>query len=406
MNMDIETARRIDRLIGVPLCAIASGFLRVGWKIKRAPPRPMQRVLFIELSEMGSAILAEPAMRKIRERTNAELFFVIFKRNAASLELTGTIPQLNIFMIRDESFLTLAWDTMKFLIWTRKCGIDTAVDLELFSRYTSLLTGFSGCSRRAGFYRFYNEGHYRGEMLTHRVAYNPHIHIAKNFIAQVDALLSATPTTPYSKTIIQDAELEFVPVRPVADAIDAIVRKIGALAPEFERTRRRLVLINPGGNQFIPQRRWMPERFADLIGRIISTREDVLVLIMGAPDEIEFCAAIAANIGHPRCITFAGYSTIAELPALYALASVIVTSDSGPAHFAAVCGLPTVVLFGPETPNLYRPLGDAHVIYAGLACSPCVSAQNHRRTPCTDNVCMQTITVDEVFASISRILAK
>jgi hypothetical protein len=63
------------------------------------------------------------------------------------------------------------------------------------------------------------------------------------------------------------------------------------------------------------------------------------------------------------------------------------------------------VLFGPETPLLYRPLGPSRAIYAGLACSPCVSAHNHRKTACTDNVCMQAIAVDEVYAAVGEILA-
>ena len=44
-------------------------------------------MLFIELSEMGTTILAAPAMRKARETLGAELFFVIFKKNVGSLEL-------------------------------------------------------------------------------------------------------------------------------------------------------------------------------------------------------------------------------------------------------------------------------------------------------------------------------
>jgi ADP-heptose:LPS heptosyltransferase len=82
----------------------------------------------------------------------------------------------------------------------------------------------------------------------------------------------------------------------------------------------------------------------------------------------------------------------------------MVTNDSGPAHFAAASGLPTIVLFGPETPHLYKPLGNARALYAGLACSPCVSAHNHRKTACTDNVCMRAITVDEVFAAVAETL--
>jgi ADP-heptose:LPS heptosyltransferase len=82
----------------------------------------------------------------------------------------------------------------------------------------------------------------------------------------------------------------------------------------------------------------------------------------------------------------------------------MVTNDSGPAHFAAAAGLPTVVLFGPETPNLYQPLGNSKAIYAGIACSPCVSAHNHRKSACNDNVCMRAISVEQVFQALTAVL--
>ena len=115
----------------------------------------------------------------------------------------------NVFTIRSDSLVHLARDSVGFLVWARQNAIDTAIDLEVFSRFTALLTGCCGADRTAGFYRFHNEGLYRGEMLTHRVAYNPHIHIAKGFIALVDALLSHEVTIPYSKTLIADTELVF-----------------------------------------------------------------------------------------------------------------------------------------------------------------------------------------------------
>jgi len=82
----------------------------------------------------------------------------------------------------------------------------------------------------------------------------------------------------------------------------------------------------------------------------------------------------------------------------------MVTNDSGPAHFAAASGLPTIVLFGPETPNLYRPLGNSIAIYAGLACSPCVNVSNHRKSACGDNICMSAISVDQVFKAANAYL--
>jgi ADP-heptose:LPS heptosyltransferase len=131
---------------------------------------------------------------------------------------------------------------------------------------------------------------------------------------------------------------------------------------------------------------------------------DVVVMITGAPEERARAEELASGAG-PRSVSFAGQSSLADLPALYAHATVMVSNDSGPAHFSAASGLPTIVLFGPETPKLYQPLGNSRAIYAGLACSPCVTAHNHRKTACTDNVCMRAIQVDEVYAAIAEVLS-
>ena len=82
---------------------------------------------------------------------------------------------------------------------------------------------------------------------------------------------------------------------------------------------------------------------------------------------------------------------------MYWIAEIMLTNDSGPGHFSAVTKLRTFVIFGPETPCLYGSLGNSTPIYAGLACSPCVSAANHRKTPCTDNTCMQVIKPEAVL---------
>ncbi len=400
--MNINRMRWIDRWVGVPLCALATMLLRLWWRLRRAPSQAPRRILFIQLSEMGSTILADPAMRKARERTGAELFFVIFAENAGALDLTATIPASNVFTIRTDSLWRLGMDTLAFLSWTRRSGIDSVVDFELFSRFSGLLAGLSGATRRVGFYRFHSEGLYRGNMLSHRVAYNPHLHIAKNFIALVDALLSPTPTLPYGKTIIGDEELAISLPRPSPVALERLQAKIKALASNTGAAR--LVLINPHAGEMLPQRGWMAERFAELIRRILAANEDALVLITGAPDERAAAENLAAQCASSRCIPFAGKIALAELPTLYALAAVMITNDSGPAHFGAASGLPTIVLFGPETPNLYRPLGSSIAIYAGLACSPCVSASNHRRSPCSDNVCMSAISVEQVFKTVTGVL--
>jgi ADP-heptose:LPS heptosyltransferase len=385
------------------LCFIVSGLLRL---VRVASPKPAvkpRRVLFIELSEMGSTILADPAMRRLRDRHSAELFFAIFASNRASLHLLDTVPRDNVFALRADGLATLAVDTLRLLWWCRRRGIDTVIDLELFSRFTALLTGLSGAANRVGFHAFHQEGLYRGEMLTHRVAYNPHIHIAKNFVALVDALAAGRPQLPYTKSLVSDADVQLAKAVVPDDEAAAMAARVSRALPAWQ-PGQRLVLINPNASDLLPQRRWPRDRFESLMRRILETWPDTVVLVTGSKGEAAEAEELAGRLASPRCASFAGGCKLEELPALYSLAALMVTNDSGPGHFSAVTDLPTIVLFGPETPRLYGSLGKSVPVFAGLACSPCVSAHNHRKTPCRDNVCLQAITPEQVFHEVAVIL--
>ena len=404
--MNIDLMRKVDYFAGVPLCALVTPFIKLANLFSKQNALTPRKVLFIELSEMGSAILVDPAMRKMQTAANAELFFVIFKGNAASLRLLSTVPVANVFTIRENNLWNLAIDSLRFLLWTRKNKIDTVIDLELFSRYSALLTGLCGAVKRVGFHAFYNEGLYRGAMLTHRVAYNPTLHIAKNFIALVNAALASKAERPYSKTIIDDSEIKLARVPVVESVITAIRERIREEFPSYDEVRHRIVLINPNASDLLPQRRWMPEHFVSVMRDLLANSEDLLVLITGAPAEREQAENLKKQVAHERCVNFAGKQKLEELPALYQMAELMLTNDSGPGHFSSVTDLRTFVLFGPETPLLYGSLGNSTPIYAGLACSPCVSAANHRKTPCNDNVCLQVIKPEAVLSQLHEALAK
>lgn len=403
--MNVDTMRKIDYYAGIPLCFLVSATLKLGRLFRPFWRTVPKKVLFVELSEMGSAILVDPAMRKM-QRHGAELYFVIFAKNAPSLRLLGTVPEENVFKIREDGLFPLALTSLKFLWWTRRRGIDTVIDLELFSRYSALLTGLSGATNRIGYHAFHNEGLYRGDMLTHKVAYNPHMHIAKNFVALVNTALSDKEELPFTKTLINDDEIELEKVSFTEQELVPIGERIREDYPAYDPTKQRVVLINPNASELLVQRRWMPERYVALMQRILAEYPDVLVLITGAPAEREEAEGLKAEVASDRCINFAGRVKFAELTKLYSISTLMVSNDSGPGHFSAVTEMPTFVLFGPETPALYGSLGNATPIYAGLACSPCVSASNHRKTPCVDNVCLQVITVEQVFDTIRPTLGQ
>lgn len=397
--MKVDTMRRIDHLAGVPLCFLATILVKIQELFSKPDTTHCKNVLLIELSEMGSAILVDPAMRKI-QKNGGNLYFAIFKKNAPSLRLLGTVAEENVFTIREDGLVPLVVDTLRFFIWTRKNKINAVIDLELFSRFTALLTGLSGARKRVGYHAFHNEGLYRGEMLTHRVAYNPHMHISKTFIALVNALYSDKEELPYSKTLITDDETRLAKAELSEVQLEEMRNKIRAEYPDYAPDTQRIVLINPNASELLIQRRWMPERYIEIMQRILADYEDILILITGAPNERQEADGLKQKVNHDRCINFAGKCRLLELPALYSISHVMLTNDSGPGHFSSVTDLKTYVLFGPETPKLYGSLGNSTPIYAGLACSPCVSAGNHRKTPCHDNICLQVLEVDDVYQVI------
>lgn len=407
MSLSVDTMRTIDHRVGVPLCALATPFVMLFDWIKTlfaGPTEKPRKLLFIELSEMGSAILVDPAMRDAQAR-GAEIFFLIFKSNKASLTLLNTVAAANIFTIDASSLISLVTDTVKFLFQARAKKIDTVIDLELFSRFTALLTGLCGARRRVGYHIFHGEGLWRGNMLTHKVHYNPHIHIAKNFMALIHAAFSTKAEQPFSKIHITDASIQIAQAVINPNDKYAVLERIERLAREAQLTftldQQPLLLVNPNASELLVQRRWAPESFSALIVALQKKWPDCLILITGSPAEHAYVENVRLGANVPNALNFAGQVSFAELPALYTLADVMVTNDSGPGHFSSVTGLHTVVLFGPETPALYGSLGKSIPITAQLACSPCVSAANHRKTPCSDNACMRAISVEQVLEKMT-----
>lgn len=395
--MNIDLMRNIDYWVGIPLAFVSTYCLKP-FHALHIPKKP-KNILMIELSEMGSTILCDPMMQKLKHN-DCKLHFVIFKKNAPSLLLLNTVEKDNIFTIREDSLFTLLFDTFSFLFWCRKKKIDSVIDLELFSRFTALLTGFCGAVNRVGYHAFFNEGLYRGDMLTHKVAYNPHLHIAKNFVALSNALLSNAQETPYSKSIITDDDIRLQKAIIPDDTKKSVLSKIKLVLPTFNETTQKIVIFNANASDLMPLRRWPREYYIELGVQLLKNYSDIIILLTGAPSEREGLDNIRIALGE-RCVNFAGSTTFAELAPLYAISRLMLTNDSGPAHFAAVTDLPTFVFFGPETPALYGSLGNFTPIYANLACSPCVSATNHRKSVCDDNQCVKVILPSHVYTLLS-----
>jgi ADP-heptose:LPS heptosyltransferase len=167
---------------------------------------------------------------------------------------------------------------------------------------------------------------------------------------------------------------------------------------------KRLLIINPNASKLISIRKWPLECYADLVKRLLEDSSNACILT-GVPSEREDAEFIMARVKSDRLVSLTGKTSLRELIELFNMADLLVTNDSGPAHFASLTGIHVMVFFGPETPALYRPLTDrCTVMYSDYACSPCVSAYNQRKSVCTNNRCLTSIPVDDVHAAVTRIL--
>jgi ADP-heptose:LPS heptosyltransferase len=403
--MTVDTMRFIDRWIGIPLTFLLTILIwfidNLFFRHKKLPD--LSRTLFIELSEMGSAILVDPAMRKLQSGGGSELYFVIFDSNSSSLQILNTVEEDHIFKMREDNLLNLGIDVIRFVFWCRSKRITTVIDLELFSRFTALLSGLSGARARIGFGTYHDEGMYRGGIINYPVRYNPHVHISVNFMSLVNRAMNIFQN-PYATEAVDKMDLQLTQVNLNTFNIESVKGKIRDLYDQWEN--KRIVLINPNASDLLPQRRWLPEYFVEVGITILNNLEDVLIIATGAPNEREYVQKVVDEINHERCVNSAGIFEFLELIPLYGLSTLMLTNDSGPAHFSSVTPLKVFVIMGPETPVLYGPLGNAESFFLGLPCSPCVSAANHRKTTCVSRPCITGIQPEWVIDKIMQYLGE
>src|SRR5260221_12722191 len=104
--MSIKFQRVIDRLLGVPVCALLSLLER--FRPKRSAITSPRRILVIQLSEMGTLVLAQPMLARLKQRyPEASLLALVFARNAESVRLRSIVHKDPVGGIEERALLPL-----------------------------------------------------------------------------------------------------------------------------------------------------------------------------------------------------------------------------------------------------------------------------------------------------------
>jgi heptosyltransferase-3 len=177
----------------------------------------------------------------------------------------------------------------------------------------------------------------------------------------------------------------------VVHAVDRLVRTAGL------PRNRPWVAMHPGARG--PLRCWRSERFGEVARRLVE-RFEAAVLLVGGPGEGELLGEVARHMGVPPAFQSTELSLL-ETGELLRRCALFIGNDSAPGHLAAAAGCPTVSLFGPTFPHMWRPLSPGgRVVFKNVPCCGC------RQETCLrpEASCMDLIGVDEVWERVCALL--
>lgn len=324
---------------------------------------------------LGDAIMATPALRAFRGLfADARITFI-------APEFTRQILSPSRFcddwMVPPKGFLA----TVKTL---NAHSFETAVLLKN-SFSSALAVRLAGIGRRIGYAR---DG--RSFLLTDKLT--P--------LRTSSGGFHPLPMTDYYLSIPESLGGSVVSRTPELSVTDECVQAVRQKVPAVN-AQGPLVILVPGG-AFGPSKLWPVQRYADLADKLTETCGATVILsIAPIPEEIRIadavCRQAASEVLHLGRTPLSG----GELKALFSLADVVITNDTGPRHIAIALDKQIVTLFGPNNPQWTQTGHDKEIQIVGKApCVPCDQPQ------CKQNqhLCMESITVESVLKAAAQFL--
>ena len=176
-------------------------------------------------------------------------------------------------------------------------------------------------------------------------------------------------------------------------AIASRILEEGGLVPG-----QPLLGLSPGANW--ETKRWPVDRFAGLARRALKL--GVQVAVQGSESETTVARELVRLA--PGAVDLSGKLDLRGLGGFTSLCTAFVANDSGPMHLARALGVPTLAMFGSTDPGMFDFTGH-HVLFAGVACSPC-SFFGRRRCPRGHFRCMLDLDVDRAWSALEPLLGK
>jgi heptosyltransferase II len=163
---------------------------------------------------------------------------------------------------------------------------------------------------------------------------------------------------------------------------------------DLQLNKDRPVLTLCPGAEYGPAKRWPAEHFAQ-VGRVMRDR-GWTIWVMGSEKDREGALKVCTLVGK-GCVNLAGRTSLAQAVDLLALASAVVSNDSGLMHVAAALQRPLVAVYGSSDPEYTPPLSaSSQIVTLAMSCSPCFK----RECPLGHGNCLQNLDPEQVLKAL------
>jgi heptosyltransferase-2 len=333
---------------------------------------------------IGDTVMATPALRALRRGFPGAHFAGVMKPPIAPTLAGG--PWLDEVILTDPGSKDPSRRFLGVVQKLRAGRFDLAVLLPNSAR-SALMAMLGGIPRRAGYAR---GG--RALMLTDKLAAP----------TSADGKFVPVPIVGYYLGLArilgcpeESPRLELYTTSEDERAADAAWERLGLAG-------KRVVCLNTGG-AFGPAKNWPIEHFADLAAKLAGETGRSVLVVCG-PAEKDNARAIVAATGRPDVVSLADETlSIGLSKASIKRAELLVTTDSGPRHFATAFGVPVVSLFGPTAIGWTRTYHPRAIhLQVPVPCGPCqkpTCAEGHHR-------CMRDLDPGSVFEACLRLLGQ
>jgi len=348
-----------------------------------------KKILVLRLSAVGDVLRTLLAVKALKEHYPSSLIaWIVEEPSKSLLESQPEIDEVILFprkrWVEGIKSPTKMWRTVRevwrFILDMRRRRFDIVLDFHGILK-SGFLSFLSGSPKRVGFdRRTSREGSFLFSNIKVKLPQQRMSRFKKSF-----ALLKAVGLE------INDFNTRLTIPPKDREYVESF---FNTLPVKFKRP---LIAIHPGTSPKTLNKRWMPDRYAQLADYLVRDLHATVLFTWG-PGELEQVKGIQKEM-EESSVLGPKTESLTQLGEIYRRCDLYVGGDTGPMLIASIMGIPAVVIFGGTDPILYEPLGHHINVGKEVGCNPC------REWSCRDVTCLKAISVDDVLKATREILS-